>query len=119
MVILHLSHLGVNSMRDTTRRFYWPGMDLSIRDKTESCPVCIEHQQRLRCEPLLDDKIPLADLGPFNSLHADFGQLKGMKYLIVTDCYSGFVWVMEMGSHCTAKNTCMKLTDMFMEFGFL
>ena len=100
---LHEGHLGVNRMKALARSFvWWPRIDYDIEDLVRSCVEC----QDSRNKPGHTMPHPwIFPEGPWMRVHADFAQWGGKQYLLMSDAYSKWPEIHELGSHATTLQT--------------
>ena len=94
---LHAAHLGIEKTRLIMREsVYWPNIYKDVDTMGKCCAVCLESQTEHRQQPLL-------------------AQIKGDKYLLVTDCHSKFYLVEKMHSTTSIAiaNTSAQWFSMF------
>ena len=86
---LHAANQGVTSMLSNARdRFFWPGLDASVRLLRQQCRQCNEQAPSQRAEPALSSQPPQT---PFEQTVTDLFDLEGHKYLVFADRYSRWV----------------------------
>ena len=88
---------------------YWPGIDADIEDFVNRCPAYLVTKPNNKREPLLPHTVPD---GPWQKVGADYFDFDGMKFLLVIDYFSKFMYVEEMQTS-TAKSTINKLKTIF------
>ena len=88
---LHAAHQGVTSMRANAReRFFWPGLDVDLKMKRDSCHRCNENAPTQQEETMIYTMIPEL---PFQSVAVDYYHSGGHEYLIYTDRFTGWTEV--------------------------
>ena len=94
---LHAGHQGVTSMLSNARtRFFWPGLDASIRQLRAQCQQCNEEAPSQSEEPLLLTPPPEM---PFEQTASDLFSLEGHTFLAYADRFSGWVEVERLKSN--------------------
>lgn len=110
---IHSTHMGASKMKALARSFFWwPHMDEEIEKFSSNCPVCLSMRQN---PPQLQSKWPESN-SSFERVHIDFLDLKGTKYLILTDSYSKWPEVIRM-SRTDVDSTLDALREIFARFG--
>ncbi|XP_066978839.1 uncharacterized protein [Macrobrachium rosenbergii] len=80
---LHDSHQSVEATKCRARQtVFWPGIDLDITNTIATCGLCQVLHPSQQQEPLHNDDQPSR---PFESVSADFFQVVGKSFLVVTD----------------------------------
>ena len=83
---LHAAHQGINGMSANARqRLFWPGIDAHLHQTRAQCNTIAPSQPR---EPMSDPPVPQF---PFQQTVADLCDIRGNKYIIFIDCYTGWV----------------------------
>ncbi|XP_014261398.1 uncharacterized protein K02A2.6-like [Cimex lectularius] len=91
---LHAGHQGITKTRRRAQSsMWWPGIASDIETKIKSCPICIQHSTNHN-EPLLPSKFP--DY-PWQVASLDLFKLDDKWYLVITDHYSRFFEVYQVG----------------------
>lgn len=112
---LHFTHFGISKIKTLARSYvWWPGMDNDIEHFVKGCHIC----STARPDPPIAKIIKWPNSSkPMERIHLDFlGPLKGKHFLIITDAYSRWVEVFEMGK-MDSFNTIEKLRETFARFG--
>ena len=93
---LHAAHQGAKCMSLYAKdRFFWPGINTSIRQVREHCKQCNEQAPSQREEPTIMPTMPEV---PFEQVVTDFFELSGHNFLIYADRYSGWIEIAKMPS---------------------
>uniref|UniRef100_A0A8D8U302 RNA-directed DNA polymerase n=1 Tax=Cacopsylla melanoneura TaxID=428564 RepID=A0A8D8U302_9HEMI len=110
---LHATHMGASKMKSLARSyFWWPCIDEEIEKFAKNCSICLS----LRPNPSqVQSKWPESS-SPFQRVHVDFLELKGVKYLILTDSYSRWPELVRM-SRTDVDCTMDALREIFARFG--
>lgn len=112
--VLHEQHPGVVRSKMLSRSyFWWPGLDQDIEDLVGCCAVCQSTLPAKRPVPLHSWPVPFK---PWQRIHLDFGEKNGIKLLILSDSYSKWLEVWQMGS-TTAEKVIAKLRLAITVFG--
>ena len=94
---LHAGHQGVTSMLSNARsRFFWPGLDASVRQLRAQCQQCNEEAPSQPEEPLILTPPPEM---PFEQTASDLFSLEGHTFLAYADRFSGWVEVERLQSN--------------------
>ena len=111
---LHAAHQGVNGMLANAReRFFWPGLDASVRLLRSQCRQCNENAPSQAAEPAIPSPQPEY---PFQQAVTDLCLLQGHNFLIYADRYSGWVEVSRLsGKSLKYIREC--LLGWFMTYG--
>jgi Integrase zinc binding domain/Integrase core domain len=112
---LHLSHQGVNLTTErASRAVWWPGMAAHIKDTVERCTSCRERLPSQTHEPLQHG--PDAQR-PFEKLHADLFVAHGIHWLAVADEFTGWPYLVSLGTNTTSAAVKKALRDIFATHG--
>ena len=113
---LHMAHQGCTGMQSRAQvSIYWPGMNASIKQRRETCPVCTIKAPSQSREPLV--LTPTPDW-PFQNICMDMFEIKGHLYLVCVDRYSGWPIIYHLKpGHATAKHLIELSRVIFMAYG--
>lgn len=112
---LHVGHMGVTKTQQRARQsLYWPGMSRQIEDKISSCAACQENQRTQVKSPLMPLPVPKH---PYEIIATDLFHLEGRDYLLVVDCYSKWVDVVELSQSTTSSVVVAALKRLLSERG--
>lgn len=93
----HEGHFGMGSMKRILRTsVWWPGINADTEQFVKNCDICRQTSRPPRPVPIRSRKLPE---GPWKVVQIDFLKLTGCgsgEFLIVTDTYSRYLWVIEM-----------------------
>ena len=88
---LHAAHQGHTGMLANARqRFFWPGLDASIRATRKQCRQCNKNAPSQQAEPTVPSPEPEY---PFQLVVTDLFSLQGHTFLVYADRYTGWVEV--------------------------
>ena len=88
---LQATHQGVSSMLANVReRFFWPGLDATVRLQRAQCRQCNEQAPSQSKEEPIEATPPEY---PFEQVAIDLLKLSGFSYLIYVDGYSSWIEV--------------------------
>lgn len=114
----HGGHIGEVAMKRVMREyFWWPRMSTEITRFMKDCTTCVQLSRRNPPLPLCSRKQPE---GPWQMLQIDFLAVPSFgsgEFLVVTDTYSRYIFVVEMRTTDTA-NTNSALTEIFRMWGY-
>ena len=111
---IHSAHQRINGMLANARsRFFWPGLDASIRLTRAQCRQCNEQAPS---QPLEHPIRPPAPEVPFEQVAMALCHLSGHLYLVYADRYSGWVEVAKLDNG-TIKSIRGALLAWFTTFG--
>lgn len=113
----HEGHPGIVMMKGHLRsNVWWPRMDQAVERFVKRCRGCVLVAAPEPPEPMSRSRLPSA---PWKTLALDFlGPLpEGQHLMIVVDCYSRFMEVIEM-EKTTTKDVIRELMIMFSRYGF-
>ena len=111
---LHFGHHGLTkTIHNAKERYYWPTLRADITSTTKSCKDCIRMLPSLPREPLLS----LATEEPFHCLGADVLTVMDIKYHVVVDYASFYIWVSQLTRE-TASALINTLERIFYDFSF-
>ena len=111
---LHVAHQGITSMTNYAHtRFFWPGMNIALRQIRDQCKLCNEQAPSQRQEPMI--LTPPPDM-PFQQVVIDFCEVVGHDFLIYSDRYSGWTEVALMPAK-DLKHVLGALLKWFAAFG--
>ena len=86
---VHEGHLGVESYLQRAREvFYWPLMNVEIRDYISNCSICNTLRSMQCREPLKSHEIPQR---PWSKVATDLFTLNGEHFVVIVDYYSNFI----------------------------
>ena len=85
---LHAAHQGISAMQNRARQcVYWPGISADIvRTRAECLPCDVNAPSNARMPPT----DPMVPEYPFQAIVLDYFTLRGTKYLITVDRFSGW-----------------------------
>lgn len=111
--LAHDPHLGMSSMKRRLRlKVWWTRMDQMVEDFVHSCSECILVSEP-NIAPITRSIMPD---GPWKKIAIDYTEVvSGQHLLVVTDYFSRYVETILIQS-MTAKNTVMKLREVFARF---
>lgn len=93
----HEGHFGMGSMKRILRTaVWWPGINADTEKMVRDCHICQQTSRPPRPVPIRSRELPD---GPWKVVQIDFLKLTGCgsgEFLIVTDTYSRYLWVIEM-----------------------
>lgn len=85
---VHEGHFGIEKCINLAKQvLYWPNMSVDIKNKVESCEVCLQYRRKNVKQPLLPHEPVFL---PFEKIAIDFCDFEDKKLMIVVDYYSGF-----------------------------
>lgn len=109
---LHMCHLGIEKTKTRARDvIFWPTMSRDIKNKIESCDICLTYSKNNVREPLIQHDHPN---GPWKKLGIDIFNYKNNNYILAVDYFSKFVEIGKIKStNCKAvsqfiKNICSR-----------
>ena len=112
---LHEGHQGIEKTRPRARdSVYWPGMNQDIEEMVKRCSECRTLLPVNIKKPLHQ---PLLPTRPWDKLGIDLYSLNDREYQIVTDYFSSFTEVYDLGKNATAPALIKELTQLFSRFG--
>ena len=89
---LHAAHQGISGMHSRAQdSVFWPGMTTDIARRRERCTTCA---CMAPSQPHMPSEPPITPEYPFQAIVGDYFELKGVKYLVVVDRFSGWPHVM-------------------------
>jgi hypothetical protein len=92
--ILHSAHQGVTGMKARAKVcVFWPEMNGDITNRRLQCNICTAAAPSQSDEPLLVTSVPQY---PFDQVVIDYFFLKGHKYLLYADRYSGWLTIVKI-----------------------
>lgn len=110
----HLGHVGSSSMKKLMREYvWWPGMSGDIDKFHSNCRGCLLTSHKAPPPPLSPRELPKH---PWQVAQIDFLKLTGIcELLIVVDCYSRYVWAVEMKlmNADSTNEALMKICDIW------
>ena len=111
---LHAANQGVTGMLANARdRFFWPGLDASVRNMRLQCRQCNEQA------PSQSDETPISTPSPevpFQQVVADLFSLEGHTFIAYADRFSGWLEVERLPSN-TLRNVRQVLLRWFSTYG--
>ncbi|XP_039610078.1 uncharacterized protein K02A2.6-like [Polypterus senegalus] len=110
---IHDGHQGLTKCRERARiSVWWPGISSEIKQKVQSCQICLEMKQTQQKEPLIST--PLPDR-PWKRLAIDLCEYNKHTYLVVSDYFSRFLEILHMPATTTSE-IVLKLKALFARF---
>lgn len=114
---IHEGHQGVTrSQQRAKSSVYWPGIYKDIETLVTSCLLCQKHQPSQAKEPL-EPIVPNIPNVPWHTIGSDLFTLDEKNYLIITDYYSKFPFIEELGNDSTSKKIAELTSKIFSIFG--
>eukprot|EP00731_Ephydatia_muelleri_P005994 Em0003g242a len=112
---LHDGHLGVVRMKELARSYiWWPYLDRDIEKLVANCEKC----RMMSSMPQLAPHHPWQYLSsPWERVHIDYGEHKGIHFLVLVDAYSKWPEVRQV-STTTSQQTVEVLEEIFAMHGF-
>lgn len=111
---IHDGHQGLTKCRErASTSVWWPGISSEIKQKVQSCQICLEMKQTQQKEPLIST--PLPDR-PWKRLAIDLCEHNKHAYLVVSDYFSRFLEILHMPTTTTSE-VVLKLKALFARFG--
>ncbi len=112
---LHASHQGIDkTSRRARQTIYWPGITADIKSTVEACQMCQRYKLSQVKEPLERDIMPTRI---FEEVAADFFELNDRHYLAMTDRYSGWLELYDIGKAPSSTDLIKCLKDYFASKG--
>ena len=111
---IHNTHFGAGScIRRAKVSLFWPGMTSDIKNKSISCPVCVQYASQVPKEPMLSHDIPEQ---PWSLISQDILMWEGKWHLVTTCQYSDWIEIDILPN--TLTSTVVELTKAhFARFG--
>ncbi|XP_055622495.1 uncharacterized protein K02A2.6-like [Toxorhynchites rutilus septentrionalis] len=116
LITAHQGHPGIVMMKSHLRsNVWWPKMDQAVERFVKRCRGCVLVAAPEAPEPMQRSHLPSS---PWQTLALDFlGPLpEGQHVLVVVDCYSRYIEVVEMDT-TTTKDVTRELMTMFSRYG--
>ena len=111
---LHAANQGVTGMLANAReRFFWPGLDASVRQLRQQCRQCNEEAPSQPPEPMIMTPPPEV---PFQQTVTDLCSLEGHTFFIYADRFSGWVEVERLPTN-TFRHVRKSLLRWFATYG--
>jgi transposase InsO family protein len=112
---VHAAHQGEEKSLERARHVvWWPTLANDVVQVVRRCQPCQEHRPAHAHEPL--QRNPNADR-PFQKVHADFFEVAGRHYLVMTDEFSGCPMLYDVGQDTTAHMVTRCLRQWFVQWG--
>jgi hypothetical protein len=112
---VHEPHLGVEKTLGRAKELYfWPGMNLQIKDIVETCNVCEKFPRNNQKEPLRPDELPKY---PYHIVGIDMFEWKGEDYVSILDSYSNYLVAIQVRNK-TSGHIIEKLKEVFDRIGY-
>ena len=110
----HATHQSVNGMLANARqRWFWPGLEVNLCQTRVQCKACNAVDPSNSREPMCDPPTPHF---PFQNTVIVFCEIRGNKYLVFSDQYTGWVEVILM-KDATTNQVCNQLRARFCTCG--
>ena len=98
---IHKPHTGINySQRRARRDYIWPHLDNDIEIHVKQCDKCITHLASQPQEKLTQQNKATE---PMEVVGADLFQWRGINHLVITDQFSGYIYVQRLGDQTTRQ----------------
>ena len=111
---LHDGHIGIVRMKGLARSYiWWPDLDKDIEGMSARCEDC----KATAAMPTVTYHPWQYPSAPWDRIHIDFGEWKGIHFLVAVDAYSKWPEVREMHS-TTTHRTIEVLREIFATHGF-
>ena len=111
---LHDGHIGIVRMKGLARSYiWWPDLDKDIEDMSARCEDC----KATAAMPTVTYHPWQYPSAPWDRIHIDFGEWKGIHFPVMVDAYSKWPEVREMHSTTTLR-TIEVLREIFATHGF-
>ena len=111
---LHAAHQGINGMSANAQQtLFWPGIDAHLCQTQAQCKACNTIAPSQPREPMSDPPVPQS---PFQQTVADLCDIRGNKYIIFADRYTGWVEA-TLVQDATANKICSHLQAWFCTYG--
>ena len=112
---LHVGHPGIVRMKELARScFWWPNVDLEIKQTVRNCSSC----QQVRKPPAAAPLAPwLWSSNPWHGVHIDFAEDEKRHYFILVDAHSQWPEIFSMLQNTTAASTITVLRELFAKYG--
>ncbi len=108
---LHGAHQGIDkTLRRARQAVYWLGMSSDIKSTVEACHKCQRYKLSQAKEPMEHDPLPTRI---FEEVAADFFELDGHHYLAMTDRYSGWLDLLDIGQAASSLKLIKCLKEYF------
>ncbi len=112
---VHKSHQGIVRSKQRAREvLYWPGMCAEIEEMISRCDICNTHARKQQRQPLLSHDVPLQ---PWNKVACDLFVFENEQYCLVTDYYSKYPEVINLGRNSTSHAVVKALKSVFSRHG--
>ena len=111
---IHDGYLALNKCRRRAQgSVWWPALNSEMNEKIKNCIHCRVHKPAQQKAPLMPTPLPQR---PWQHTAADFCEVKGRRYLVVTDYFSCWLEIVHMPS-TTTQLLISKLKCLFTHFG--
>ena len=98
----HFAHQGINKTVQSLRQYYyWPSLRSDVINLLRTCPECQLFQSSNRKEPIK----PLQTKEAMYHVSMDLFEYAGFHYLVMVDCFSGFLFLSRLRSLTTSAVT--------------
>lgn len=85
---LHSAHQGVSGMTNRAQCcVFWPGITKDIQDTRDHCRIC---NRMAPSQPNMPPIEPVTPTYPFQAIAADYFSVRGVKFLVIVDRFSGW-----------------------------
>lgn len=85
---IHEGHFGFEKCYKLARDvLYWPNLSSDVKNKVESCEICLKNKKNNVKQPLLQHEPVLI---PFGKVAIDLADFEKKKLLVVVDYFSGY-----------------------------
>lgn len=112
---LHEPHLGIEKTLARARRlYYWPGMNIQIKQLVLSCAICEMFKRNIQKEPLVQEDTPRY---PFNIVAMDLFEYAGRDFVAIFDAYSNYLIALKLNNK-TSKHIINTICGVFDKIGY-
>lgn len=112
---LHAPHSGMEKTLARARMLYfWPGMNVEIREIVSACEVCEKFRRNQQKEELVQEEAPGY---PFHIVSMDLFEYAGRDFISIIDAYSGYLLVEHLNGK-TSGHIIAKLKNNFNKVGY-
>ncbi len=112
---LHASHQGVDrTLRRARQTVFWPGISSDVKSTVRACEACLKYSPSQSRETMKKDK-PVTRV--FEEVAADLFEIRNTHFLVITDRYSGWPELYEMGRCPNSEQVISYLVEYFSRVG--
>jgi len=108
-------HLSPEKVIERARKsIWWPFINSDLKQRRRTCETCVE-----RSPSNLSDQMKPHEpaVNPFQPIHADLGNYGGKQWIIITDQFSGWPLMRNLGKEALSRDLIKSFMMVFANYG--